>query len=277
MYFGTDSTTTVPFELWDIGLTPDDPADDVRLIPAFVNDGGTAGYDLDLPLPGPPIVPARDHAVSPGTNDPFTDRLYWYRPTNTTPGEAGYNAYFNGGNANFSAVGSEVFARMVLVNVDGGNVRLGTYNQFLPEPGTVFRIVTRNSNVPGDVFTFNTADAARTTPSAADAEADLDRITAVPNPYLGVSDYETGNLSSIIRFTNLPLPATTIRIFTVSGSLVQTLRKDGTARSLDWNLQSSNNLPVASGMYLVHVEVDGVGERTLKLGVVNRRTQITIF
>jgi hypothetical protein len=127
------------------------------------------------------------------------------------------------------------------------------------------------------VFTINTADQQLTTPSAADQEAALDAIAAVPNPYLGSSSYETGNLSRVIRFTNLPEQVATIRIFTVSGSLVQTLRKEGSNRSLDWNLETSNNLPVASGMYLVHVDIEGVGERTLKIGVVNRRTQVTIF
>ena len=66
-------------------------------------------------------------------------------------------------------------------------------------------------------------------------------------------------------------------MFTVAGTLVKTLRKEGTSRSLDWNLESENNLPIASGMYLIHVDIDGVGERTLKLGVVQRRTQITVY
>ena len=81
----------------------------------------------------------------------------------------------------------------------------------------------------------------------------------------------------MVRFTNLPEQAATIRIFTVAGTLVKTLRKEGTNRFLEWNLESENNLPIASGMYLIHVDIAGVGERTLKLGVVQRRTQITVY
>ncbi|MCH7975768.1 MAG: hypothetical protein IIC18_04340, partial [Bacteroidetes bacterium] len=67
------------------------------------------------------------------------------------------------------------------------------------------------------------------------------------------------------------------RVYTVSGSLVRTFSKDGPSRSLDWNLTSEANLPIASGMYIIHVDVPGVGERVLKFGVVQRRTRITIF
>ena len=277
-YFSTPKALiSVPFELWDIGTTPG-AADDVRLFPLLMEWGttnttttGNGIFDLGA-----------DHPTSGGLNDPQLDLFYWYRPTIVTPGRAGYDAAVAAATTAGSAyalqgLSQEVMARMTLVSFNGGIAYGATFNSRMPETGTTFRIVTTNPNQPGDTFTINTAGTQRTVASEEDIQRSLDRIAAVPNPYFGSSTYETGNLSRVVRFTNLPEQPATIRIFTVSGSLVTTLNKSSADRSLDWNLESSNNLPVASGMYLVHVDIEGVGERTLKLGVVNRRTQITVF
>ena len=263
---------TVPFQLWNTGITDDDPSDDVRLIPYVVpapdSVAATTANTFDLSR--------TDHAISGNINDPMTDLLSWYYPTLGTPGQAGYDAFAAGGVPNLAAVGPRLFANMVLVSLNGGAIT-GPPNQAVPEQGTIFRIVTTKPFVPGDTYTFSTANLQLTTPEGG-REAALDRIAAVPNPYLGGSSYESGNIDRVVRFTNLPEAATTIRIFTVSGSLVNTLQKEGSSRSLDWNLETSGNLPVASGMYLVHVQVaDGGGERTLKLAIINRRTQIRAF
>ncbi len=173
---------------------------------------------------------------------------------------------------NIADAAHQAFGRLtILLRTGSGNLAIP------PQPGTRIHIRTSKPNAVGDSFTINTAGLQRSTPELADEQAALDMIAAVPNPYFGQSGYETGNLSRVVRFTNLPAQATTIRIYTVSGSLIQTLRKDGGSRSLDWNLQTVNNLPVASGMYLVHVDVEGVGERTLKLGIINRRSQVNVF
>ncbi len=273
-----DETMTVPFELWNIGEgTPDDPSDDYRMVPeVFDNPQIIAGDTLET---GNGVFNiAGDHAVSGGSagnfQDPFTDWVYWYNPTDTSPGQAGYLAYENGGTPDGTQVGGEVMARMVLVAL---NTNLNQNLTLLPEPGTIFRIETLKGIGPGSVFSINTADLQLTTPTAETQEQALERIQVVPNPYMGSSSYETGNLSRVVRFTNLPPQATTIRIYTVAGTLVKTLRKEGASRSLDWNLETENNLPVASGMYLIHFDVEGVGEQIRKFGVVQRRTAITVF
>lgn len=286
--FDDRSTLQVPFELWNIGTTVDDTSDDYRLIPVFRPAADVLADDGTVESSGTPdefnLGPI-DYEGSSGANDPLSDQVFWYQPKDATPGQSGYAAYntpsFNDdgvqvSNVTPSAIGPQIFAGMVLVGYNARNVP-GPYTADVPEVGTIMRIVTTQQNRPGDAFTFSTQNL-NTTETTLDGQvAALDRIAAVPNPYLGSSAYETGNISSIIRFANLPPESVTIRIFTVSGSLVNTLRKEGSARSLDWNLQTSNNLPVASGMYLVHVDVTGVGERTLKLGIVNRRTQIRAF
>ena len=268
----------VPFQLWDTGTDRTSAADDVRLVP-LLNEWPANGLSLtgvfDL---------GADHPTSGALNDPQTDWIYWYRPENVTPGEAGYNTFVTNAQAQgpgyattLDGIEEEVMARMTLVNFNGGVAFTGPFNATMPEPGTTFRLVTAKPNLVGDSFRISTTAEAVTAITPEGQQAALDRIAAVPNPYYGQSAYETGNLSRVVRFTNLPPETTTIRIYTVSGSLVQTLRKDGGSRSLDWDLTTVNNLPVASGMYLVHVDVEGVGERTLKLGIVNRRPQVNVF
>ena len=143
-------------------------------------------------------------------------------------------------------------------------------------PGFTVRFRTSKPNLAGDVYRFSTAEFAVQADQGFDEE-DVERIGIVPNPYYGFSEYESGNTERVARFTNLPERAT-MRIFTVSGTLIRTLTKDSNERSFDWNLQTENGLPVASGLYLIHIELPDSGlERVIKFGVVNRRTQIEIL
>lgn len=91
----------------------------------------------------------------------------------------------------------------------------------------------------------------------------LDMINVVPNPYLAYSEYEKSRLDTRVKITNLP-DQCTVNIFTSSGKLVRTFKKDSPVTSIDWDLNNHQRIPVASGMYLIHVEVPGVGERVLK-------------
>lgn len=91
----------------------------------------------------------------------------------------------------------------------------------------------------------------------------LDMINIVPNPYLAYSEYEKSRLDTRIKIVNLP-DVCTVKIFTSSGKLVRTFKKDSPVTSIDWDLNNHARIPVASGMYLVHVDVPEVGERVLK-------------
>ena len=61
-----------------------------------------------------------------------------------------------------------------------------------------------------------------------------------------------------VEFRNLPKCASTLRIYTLAGDLVQTLRHDGTLGdgTVAWNLVSRNGQTVTSGVYLFAVEPD---------------------
>jgi hypothetical protein len=142
--------------------------------------------------------------------------------------------------------------------------------------GNVIRFYTTKPNLPGDVFTINTSGYAVQTNVSEVARGALANIAIVPNPYKGASEYEIHNLADVVRFTNLPERAD-IRVFDLSGTLVRTLTKSGPDTSLEWDLLTDNDLPLASGMYLVHVDVPGVGSKVIKFGLVKKRIQLDLY
>ena len=259
----------VPFELWRTGIsTPDNPADDVRMIPGVI-DWSNDGWGID----------PDDHPVSGGTDDPQTDWVYWYLPSDMTPGQGGYQAWVDGLNAdagNSTAHGHETFARIVFVNWNGGQVAGGVFDSDMPEAGTVFRISTTKPNQPGDAFTLSTDGLGARAKNDEEAKASLDNIGIVPNPYKGASSYEVTQLTDQVRFTNMPSQAT-IRIFTLAGTLIRTLEKNSASPMFPWDLQTEDGLPIASGMYIIHVDVPNVGEKVLKFGVIKKRVQLNAF
>lgn len=117
------------------------------------------------------------------------------------------------------------------------------------------------------------------------AKSALDIIRIVPNPYLAYSSYEPDQNSSRVKITNLPNKCT-ITIFALDGTLIRKLSRaididpatnrkidisDGNPvsdtnldNSLDWDLKNDKSVPIASGIYLFHVDAPGLGQRTLK-------------
>jgi hypothetical protein len=92
---------------------------------------------------------------------------------------------------------------------------------------------------------------------------ELDLIRIVPNPYYAYSAYEVNQLDNRIKITNLP-ERCTITIFNMAGQLVETISKDNPTTFQDWDLKNNKGIPIASGVYLFHIDVPGVGERILK-------------
>ena len=126
-------------------------------------------------------------------------------------------------------------------------------------------------------YSFNTADITTVNDDNTTAKESLDKINIVPNPYYGFSSYESRQLDRIVKIVNLP-DKCKVRIYTLNGTLVKTFQKDDrTTSDLVWNLDNDAGVPIASGMYIVHVEVDGVGEKILKWFGVMRETDLSTF
>jgi hypothetical protein len=234
-----------------------------------------------------------DHTISGGDNDPYTDWIYWFRPATQTPGHAGYDASSIAG----GALAGEVMARTILVAWNGGLVTDPTWpanaQQLRPANGTIFRIVSTKPNAATDAFAF-TATANSVTTAKKDLKKGLKDIRVVPNPYYGRSTYQASLFDKQVKFINLPA-ACTIKIFTVAGDLVQTIKHTdlsnnnrvnynpldlfGTPSALNssvevWNLQNAGGKFVASGMYIALIDAPGAGKKMLKFAVIQE--EITI-
>ncbi len=118
-----------------------------------------------------------------------------------------------------------------------------------------------NDNLP--LYKFSTQDIKTLTQDKEAAESALDLIKVVPNPYYGHSYYEHTQLENYVRITNLPQKCT-IRIYNVSGRLIREFNKDNAASYIDWDLKNSYNISIASGVYIVHIQAPGIGEKVVK-------------
>ena len=109
-----------------------------------------------------------------------------------------------------------------------------------------------------------------------DVQEDLDLISVVPNPYYGYSEYEENQLDNRVKFTNLP-ERCTITIYNVSGTMIRQYKKDNPSTQLDWDLNNFAGIPVAGGVYYIHVDAPGKGERVVKWFGAMRPTDLNAF
>lgn len=138
--------------------------------------------------------------------------------------------------------------------------------------------VLENDGKP--LYKFTTKDVAPTRPTDNpnfDKEAYLSRIHAVPNPYYGYNSYEQNRYDTRVKIINLPQKAT-ISIYALDGSLIRRLEKDNPNESfIDWDIRNAKSLPIASGMYLIHVDAEGIGEKVIRWFGAMRPVDITNY
>jgi hypothetical protein len=117
------------------------------------------------------------------------------------------------------------------------------------------------------------------------AKSALDLIRVVPNPYFSQSLYENSQIDNRVKIVNLPTQCV-VSIFNLSGTLVRQFNFDQSSSPaysanadgftlyskrgsnyqtfLDWDLKNQNGIPIASGVYIIHVKSDKLGEKTIK-------------
>ena len=158
--------------------------------------------------------------------------------------------------------------------------RLRGTHPYLETEGT-WTLIPNYVNTTNDVFSFSSA--APTSGDAVEA-VNLDKVNVVPNPYFGFNPQERIATDRFVTFTHLSDRDATIRIFTLSGTLVKIIDNDERTEqgTLDtpmayWYLRNEGDVPVASGMYIAHVEISGVGDRILKLAVFMPEERLDFF
>jgi hypothetical protein len=113
------------------------------------------------------------------------------------------------------------------------------------------------------MYSWNMDDIRTQTSSREQLASVLDMINVVPNPYYAFSEYERDRLDNRVKITNLP-ERCTVTIYNVGGKLIRTFKKDNEVTSIDWDLKNAKGIPIASGVYIIHVDVPGAGEKIVK-------------
>jgi len=152
-----------------------------------------------------------------------------------------------------------------------------SYQRYYSEPLPSGSKDTLNRNYP--VYLFNTSAIATVKNSTEKAASDLDLINVVPNPYYAYDDYERNQLDTRVKIVNLPTKCT-VSIFDLSGTLIRQYNVDKSGipeprssnlgintdskTSIDWDLKNTAGIPIAGGVYLIHVKAPNLGERTIR-------------
>ncbi len=133
--------------------------------------------------------------------------------------------------------------------------------------GVLLRIIL-NVNKPFtnlDVYRYKTKGSQIDQNAAGES---LDNINVFPNPFYGTTRNELFNFDRFINFTNLPSRAI-FRIFNIAGYLVRKFEKDSPERIIKWDLKNDNGVNLASGLYIVHIELpDFATVKILKFAII---------
>ena len=234
-----------PFELWDVGYfkdldkngVDDDTTDNVRLWPMWAKIGG---FHFILDKNHPNTKYSEDFFG--GTHHPDST-IYWKMDQKNPRSRPDWD---------YMVIG-------MAVSKEDTTWKKGDVWRLI----NLFPIVTGPN---GDKWTLNTSAI-----QVVKSRKSLDEIKVVPNPFLIADDFMRDPAYKEIHFTHLPAQCT-IRIFTVAGDLVQEIRHDQPGNESDgyepWNLLSKNDQLVASGVYIVHVDAPGYGQKVGKFAVI---------
>ncbi len=157
-----------------------------------------------------------------------------------------------------------------LVSSSGDRDSVVVQPAIYPGDGDVFLLFSQKAFDLEDRFTFTTKSAAFNSQQAENA---LDDIIVVPNPYIAFSGSEIAGVRTgdrddrDLQFRNLPQKCT-IRIYTITGELVDTIEKDDSSSLARWNLLSFESQSIAYGVYIYHVDAPGIGTKIGRFGVI---------
>ena len=225
---------SVPFELWNIDGSDTSLHHQIEVAVINRNSDGASPYvdDVGTEATARWRMTGRDYMVI--LNKPYTDDASVVR--SLTDPTATWLLFFEEGGASVWSSGDEYVVRYA------NPLQLGI-----------------------DGFTFST-----TAPTVGDntlAESDVEKINVFPNPYFGVHENESSRFDKFVTFNHLP-PEATIRIFSLGGEMARVINKDDESQFLRWDLTNEGGFPVASGIYIVHIDMGTLGSKILKLALV---------
>lgn len=121
-----------------------------------------------------------------------------------------------------------------------------------------------------DTYRFKSTESTYSSELAAD---DVNKINVFPNPYYGVNPQEINKYERFVTINHLPDYAK-IRIFNLAGQLVRTIEKTDPGQFQRWDLLTDSGLPVASGLYIIYVDMPDLGRTKILKAAVIQEQQI---
>ncbi len=243
----------VPYEIWDLGFNSlANPLDDVKMTVMIRDRDGSGAISWDDAIYIREIPYASvDWDTTAGAPNPSTKSI----------------DYVAGGS-------DQLWGRW--------RPRNDTYASGIEWPApTTIRIISERFT-SADSYTFTTSKVGSGPGTV--VGRDVKKILAVPNPYYASSKYELTQFDRTLKFTNIPAAkSVTIRIFSLGGDLVRTIRRDATTAdeqataTINWDLNTERSLPVASGIYIYRVDVEGVGTKTDRIAVFVEQERLDNF
>ena len=251
-YAFQDYNKSVPFSAWDVEANP--PR---RLNIGFLENNSAGGL-VDGKYWPPESGSAIDNTAAAGPRE-------WFFIFDDTYSET----------VNPVLAGNILGTTTMPVMWFGTVTRRGSNVSFVA--GDQFLISASHVNTVRDVFRYT---ATAPTKNAELEQASADNIGVYPNPYYAFNPAETNRLFRFMTFNNLP-PKATVRIFNLSGQLVRKIVKDDASQFMQWDLLNHDSIPVASGMYIAHIEANlpsgSTATKVLKLAVIQEQEVLDIY
>jgi hypothetical protein len=115
----------------------------------------------------------------------------------------------------------------------------------------------------------------------------LSNVGVVPNPYYAASSYEISQNDGRVKITNVPSKST-ISIYSLDGRFITQFKRDARRTAINrptagvnfrqegpnvvWNLKNSAGIPIASGVYIIHILDEETGaQKSVKWFGINRK------
>ena len=115
----------------------------------------------------------------------------------------------------------------------------------------------------------------------------LSNVGVVPNPYYAASSYEIDQNDGRVKITNVPSKST-ITIYSLDGRFIAQFKRDATRTPVNrstasvnfaqegpnvvWDLKNSAGIPIASGVYIIHILDEETGaQKSVKWFGINRK------
>lgn len=127
-----------------------------------------------------------------------------------------------------------------------------------PSDGDEFTIRTYKPFREEIYYTFGTT--AMTEGSPADSNS-LKNMRVVPDPYIVTNIWESSEFGKKLMFNNLP-DQCTIKIYSLVGDLISTVKHDAPNNHEFWNMRTKNDQFIAPGVYLFYAEAPNGDEKT---------------